>query len=1388
MRTKPLVVALLLACAGNGLAVSSVETVPAAHAATARSVYIVEFAEPPLATYRGDGARLSAKLSGLKATSPVVTGARKLDVDAPASRAYRQALGELRAERLAQAEARLGRKLQPRFIYEVVNNGVALELSADEAAALQSQPGVARVTRERVDQLQTDAGPRWIKADLVWNGVVSAPSRGEGIVLGLVDSGINRTHPAFQQLGPVDGHAHANPKGRLFGRCATAATASECNNKLIGIYDFTTSNSEETDNGADVTGHGTHVAGTAVGNVLNGSIPGGVPNALQVSGVAPHGNLISYKACEGRDENSTSTCQSSWTLAAINQAVADGVDVINYSIGGTARDPWQDSGATAMLSAREAGVVVVVAAGNAGPEVGTLKSPGDAPWVIGVAAASHDRTIRNSLVDMTGGATPPPNGGVLHGAGATGGIGPRRLVIDPLFPGCGQGTDLDSEQTGISNPWPAGRFNGEIVVCERGTQARVAKSNNVRLAGGGGMILVNRAAEGEDVVADQHSIPTVHLGFTAGQALKQWMATGSNHSGRITGAQAVYETSLGDILASFSGRGPALTQGILKPDVSAPGVSVFAAGLTGSELVFKNGTSMATPHVSGAAMLISQVQPAWNPSQVESALVTTARDTILLPDLTTPATPYDQGAGMIDVSKAVSAPLAFHITPAEFRNARPSQGGVPRNLNRPSIVHEDCFATCSATRTVTANTAGSWRIEFDLPAQAVATSSSGTITLAAGQSATLTFNFDVSNAAFPGSDVFGRIKFVPVSGNGTTAEVPVALFSDPGSVPARFDIATAAESGYRDFSVSGLAALSDATFTATDLVEPVVTTRALIQDTTPADPFDSFTVGSFVQLVTVPAAGPAGHVYKLVATTRSPTAWDVDLYVGEDLDGNGLPDEDGDEERCTSGGTRADEDCELEIRAGTAPRTFWVLAQNFDAGVQGGSDTASANDQVTLETALVALDGPVTGELTATGPGHLEALESFNLRVAFDDPGLLPGERRVGFVRYGASPLVAGQVGESRIEIRRTSPGENAAAVLAPNATRHMRLAAGAAQDRLYLDVPPNATALTVSTSGTGEVDLYLAREPAPTVPAIAAAPARGQAAGTSIHPGASESVTLTGAALQAGRWYVTPVNPGAVPAEFDLNVSLQYGGARPAQKFGPYYNPQRSGAGLFLYPAANGTLWSLVWYTYLQDGTPTWYLGVANAPGATDGVWRVEMSRYSWDGTANAGTVVGEAQLALTGAQGFAFSWNLDGQSGSEPMTWLDGGGCPQSNGAATSLNGMWYSPARSGFGYAINAWPGVESNALYFYDEQGIARWALGSVSPFGATSMPLTQYRNGFCPLCAFAPPTTVEVGTLTRRYDTAAAGNIAVALQLQSPLNGSWNVDLPAVKLTDGLQCQ
>jgi len=1387
MRTTPLALAVFLACAGAAGARSDA---PAdAGKASARGIYLIDFVEPPLASFQGMDAAAQPKLAGLKATSPVVTGTRRLDVEAPASRAYRAALSDWREGRLAALSAQFGRELRPLFVYEVTSNGVALELSAAEAAQVGKSEGVARVEPDFTRRPMTDAGPQWIHADSIWNGAAGIATRGEGVVVGVIDSGINRTHPSFQATGPVDGFRHVNPKPGFFGRCASGSFASECNTKLIGIHDFTLctgthANSEcndrEANDGLDGTGHGTHVASTAAGNAVAASIA--VPNGTvsrPISGVAPHANLISYKACESEE-----TCRGSWLRAAIDQAVADGVDVINYSIGGAPRNLWTSGDAVAMLAAREAGVVVVVAAGNDGPEAATVTSPGDAPWVLTAANATHDRGIVNRLVDLSGGDSAPPSGGVLVGVGSTAGYGPRVLVRDAQFPGCSIGTDLDSPPTGVSNPWQPGRFNGEIVVCDRGVQARVAKSNNVRLAGGGGMVLVNQAGDGESVVADAHSIPGTHLGYTAGQALKAWMATGSGHSARIEGTRVESIPELGDILASSSGRGPIESvPGLLKPDLTAPGTSIMAAARTGTGTAFMSGTSMATPHLSGASALLIAAKPNWNPSEVESALLTTARPSVRHQNGVRLATPFEQGSGVADLARASRAGLAFVTSPSEFRNANPAQGGVPRDLNRPSLVHEDCFERCVLSRRISDLAGGaSWRVEFDLPSPASATATPSSFTLAPGASQDVTFNFDISDASFPGAWVNGRVKFIRTGGAAAeNAEIPLTLFAQPGALPAKISVTGTGESGYQDVAFSGLVSLPEAGVLATALVAPSVDMPSLVQDPTRDDRYDDFAIGSFVRVLRVPArAGTTEALYRVDASTRSATAYDVDLFVGEDLDGDGAPDES--EELCTSAGARADERCQLDVTAGNAERRYWVLVQNWDAGAQGSSDPAGTSDTVVLETAVIPTTG--TGEtLKASGPGRTQSREPFALRVVWNDPTLLPGERRLGVIRLQATPQAPDGLGVIPVEVLRSLPGEAAPAALAVG-SRHMRLAPGAAQDKLYFDVPPNAASLTVSSSGSGEVDLYLAKADNASSPVIASAPARGLAQGTSIHPGATESITLTGGALSPGRWYVTPVNTGIMAAEFDLKVELSTATARAPIKFGPYYNPARSGSGLILLPA--GPVWSLAWYTYLQDGTPTWYLGAAAAPGPQDGVWRVRMDRYRWDGDSARATSVGEVQLAFTDATHFAFSWNLDGESGSEPMTWLDGGGCPNLNSMPAALSGVWYAPSRSGFGYAINAYSGIESNGAYFYDGQGIARWALGSAAPFGVDSMRLTQ-REGFCPLCPYREPVARDIGSLTRRYDSAGSGQIRVDLTLLPPLAGSWSVDLPATRLTDALTC-
>ena len=1383
MRATPLAFAIVLTlAAGSGRADSGLPAVSAK--AQARSTWIVEFAEPPLASFRGDAAGLDPKVQGLKATSPAATGARRLDLDSTASKEYRDVLAELRAERLARAASKFGRALQPGFEWDVTTHGVTLELTADEAAQLAKMPGVRQVQPDFVRELATDSGPRWINADDVWAGTAGLPpNKGEGVVVGLIDSGINRTHPSFSATGPVDGYVHQNPKAQLFGQCAVVATAGNCNNKLIGIYDFSTgSESEELDNGVDITGHGTHVGATAAGNTLNFTLSAGTTSsARQLSGVAPHANLISYKACEARDDGST--CVGSWLVAAINQATADGVDVINYSIGGSSRNPWTSSDAMGMLAAREAGIVVVVAAGNEGPGPGSITAPGDAPWVIGAANATHDRTIVNKLADLTGGATPPPGGGTLAGAGDTVGLAARAIVFDPQFPKCSIGEALDEAANGASSPWQPGRFNGEIVVCERGVQARVAKSANVRLAGGGGMILVNTAAEGESVVADHHSIPAVHLGFAAGQQLRAWLAGGSGHMGRITGGSVESLPGNADVLDSTSGRGPSPSvAGIVKPDLTAPGSNIIAAAGDNNNFIGRSGTSMATPHISGAAALLIAAKPTWSPSQVESALVTTARDSIRKEDGVTPATAFDAGTGATDVAKALTAGLYFNIPGAEFRAANPAQGGTPRNLNRASIAHENCFETCSASRRVTDLIGGgSWRVEFDLPAGAAATATPSEFTLAAGVSQLIGFDFDLTDPRFAGTWVDGRVRFI--AGNGTVQSIPVALFASAGSLPASIGIGGAGESGFADVALSGLVALPQARFLTTDLAAPETTSRVLRQDPSRDNPYDSFgdTEGTFFTMVTVPADSGSGANYLLRTRIIPSSAYDIDLFVGIDLDNDGRPD--ASEELCISAGPIDDEDCELQVLPEAAQTRYWILVQNFDAGVQGESDPA-ASDTVAVESVLIDFASGSGQELVATGPGHTASREPFTVRLAWNDPTLLPGERREGFLRIKASDASVAELGPIPVTVTRSTPGANAPALLATNGTRHMRLAAGAAQDRLYLDVPANAASLTVSTAGTGEVDLYVARADAPSSPVIAPAPPRGAAQATSIHAGATETLTLAGEALAAGRWYVTPVNAGTGVAEFDLSVALSTAQARPQPKYGAWYNPSRGGAGAFLFPA--GSAWGLAWYTYLQDGTPTWYLGVGPAPGANDGVWRVNLERFNWDGSKATGTVVGQVQLQLIDADHFTFSWNLDGESGSEPMGWIGDPACAPLGGAPAPLTGLWYHPAKSGFGYSVIASPGLESNGAYFYDGQGIARWALGQAAP-SAPSMTLQQRTAGFCPLCDKTVPVATDIGTLTRSYTTAATGTMAVDLTLQPPLAGTWSVNLPVQRISDALVC-
>lgn len=1393
MRQSPLVLALLLAGAG-GVAAQP-DALPVAPidkaAASERGIYIVRFAEPALAAFRGDADR-HPKLAGLEATSPAVTGERRLDVRSAASKAYLGALADLRDERLADAAIAFGRPLEPMFVYDVAFNGVALEFTAAEAAAMAGRDGVVAVERDRLHTPQTDAGPRWIGADAIWNAAAPIGNRGEGVVIGIIDSGINPTHPSFAARAS-DGHLHVNPLGRQLGVCE--ATPTQCNTKLVGMHDFTLCtgthagtgcDDREANNGIDVNGHGSHVSGIAAGNPLSVTLTSGAGGSVtrQISGVAPRANLVLYKGCEKEE-----TCRGTWLLAAVNQATADGVDVINYSIGGEPRNPWQDSLALAMLTAREAGAVVVAAAGNDGPAPGTVTSTSNAPWVISVANASHDRAVVNVLEDLTGGATPPPGNGTLVGVGNTAGVGPAPIVYAGNFGSalCATGTDVDATPPSTStNPWPTPVFSGQIVVCDRGTYARVIKGQNVRNAGAAGMVLVNGENDGE-LVSDSHVLPATHLGYDDGVALKQWLSTGTGHRGRISGSTFVSRPEFGNVLSQGSGRGPVLPFGAMKPNVTAPGTGIIAAGVTGSGLATMSGTSMASPHVAGAAALLRGAHPSWQPSDVETALSATA-DPVAKDWDGTDAGIFDQGAGVVDLADAVKSGLSFPVTRSQFLDADIGSQSVSKNLNLPSLVDANCVDVCVFSRTVKALVGGTWDASSTFGSAALI--EPARFTLAPNETQVLRITVDVSLGDL-GKAIEGDITFTPTDNGIAATRVPVALVASPGAAPAPVQIVTRGESGFRDIAVSGLIGLPQAVISPTQLVTPTRATLQVTQDTTSDDPFDNLRpadAGTKWILVNANGNGRA----RVIARASSSTAQDIDLFVGMDRNGDGVPQES--ELLCSAKTSSASEQCTalIEDRDFSSEDAVWVLPQNWRAPDATG---AASTDTVRVEAAVISFEPHAMQEFVASGPGRTLRDQPFTIRAAWDVPDLLPGQTRWALVLLSTrvpadpSPVLdppAGAAGDIFVELTRAQDAIAAPQMLEEFVERRIALAPGQAQDRLYVDLPANIASISVTASGTGDYKLYLSRDTSPSSPGIDAAPPRDAAVAVSTRSNASEVLSYSGDQIGRGRWYVTPVNTGSTSAEFTLRMQLGYQGTPSLAKFGPYFNPARSGAGIFMFPV--GDSWGLAWYTYLQDGTPTWYLGVADQNVLARHLRNVKLQRFSWDGSTAQGVVVGEAQLAFDSDRQFTFSWNLDGESGSEPMTWIDGGGCPTLNGAPAALSGLWFSPDASGFGYSISAYPGLESNGAYFYDGLGLARWAIGSRSPFagGEQTFVLSQ-QNGPCPLCTYRVPTGTDIGTLTRSFTDASNGRIAVDLELAAPTSGSWTVDLPVIRASSALTC-
>lgn len=736
---------------------------------------IVKLKGEPLITYKGG-------IPGLAPTDPRITGVSQLDVKSYASQEY---LGHL-AKKHANFETTILKAIPKAKIthrYTVIVNGMAIIMPSDQIEKLANLPDVETIYLDELLQPDTDNSPQFIGATTVWNQLGGQESAGEGVVVGVLDTGIWPEHQSFSDPDP-SGKPYPAPPAPLSGPRACQFSGGSnpggpftCNNKLIGAqrfmatYDvFQTLTPGEFTSARDNEGHGTHTSSTAAGNATVSASIYGISRGF-VSGIAPRAHVIMYKVC------GIVGCYSSDSAAATQQAILDGVNVINFSISGGS-NPYSDVVELAFLDAYNAGVFVSASAGNSGPSPDTTDHRG--PWVTTVAATSQNRAFETTAtVTSIGGSM------TLTATSITGGILSSKMLVVPADPLCG-------------TPLAAGTVADMVVVCRRGTQGRAEKGYNVLQGGAAGMILYNQAANVTDLETDNHYLPTVHIQYDDGQALLAFLS--AHADAQVTWPAGSKVTAQGDVMASFSSRGgPGQTIGVSKPDIAAPGVQILA-GHTPSPVGVANGpqgelfqaiagTSMASPHIAGAGALLKALRPTWTPGKIKSALMTTAYSGVVKEDGTTYATPFDQGSGRVDLTRAGTVGLTFDETRSNYQLHENDLW----NANHPSIYVPSMPGIITVQRTVYSEVDKnrSWKTSVETPADVTITVPKK-VKVPKGGSAT--FPITINGETVPlGQTRHATLKLtykeeevrVPITFVRGQPEITIAKMCDPETIPQK---------------------------------------------------------------------------------------------------------------------------------------------------------------------------------------------------------------------------------------------------------------------------------------------------------------------------------------------------------------------------------------------------------------------------------------------------------------------------------------------------------------------------------------------------------------------------------------------------------------------------
>ncbi len=914
--------------------------------------------------------------------------------------AYLEELASKRTSTLAAAEATIGRSIEVRYVYDVILNGVSVEMTRGEALQLENVPGIRKVLLDTTETLDTDAGPAWIGADTIWDGSAvpdAIGNKGEGILVGMIDSGINFDHPSFSDT-PADSFVY-EWAGDYLGVCAPGADpnyAAACNDKLVGAYTYTDDNPAEPITPEDSNGHGTHTASTVAGNAVETEFMG---ETVTVSGMAPHAQIIAYDACYPTPTGGS--CAGEDLLAAVQQAVLDGVDIINYSISG-GENPYGDAVELAFLEAFDAGVVVSASAGNSGPDAGTVGHR--SPWVITTAASTHNRKF-TSQVNFSD----PLYQGIATLAG--------ELPFTTEFVGADvKFAGEDGNPLGCLDPgYTTDNFyDGAVALIQRGTCTFTEKVVTAEAYGASAVLVFTDDRAPGAMAVDGSTVPNVMLDISGvlGLEIANWVTAQTDETVDISTVGYYLNDAYGDIMADFSSRGPNNTFDVLKPDVTAPGVEILAAVQDGTiapspdaEFDLYQGTSMSSPHDAGAAALLYAQHPTWTPAMIKSALMLTAYDELVKEDKTTPADLFDIGAGHVRLEMAGLIGLAMDETYDNMLAADPSEGGDVKTLNIPSLYNSQCVGECSWTRTFTSVAGVS--ATYTVTAPDWITVDPVEFTIDPGATQEITITADVAGLTAD-EWAFGNIEFNTLALHTGGKEisdvaVPAAVLPVAANLPewVSFESHRDADSD----TISDLIAveITDLTVDTYGFVKGEPIDIELAEDPTNGDAFDDL---SQVWYTTIDMTNGAARA---VAEITASTAPDVDLFWGFDVNDDGMP-QSGELYESSATATAF----EYLSDWGFPPGFYdvWVLVQNWT-----GSGTAT--DDITLTLGVVPWEPVAPPTMTVLGPETNPAGVPFELDVLWHDIDTEEGDRLYGMFDAYADAAYATWIGLTEVDVVR---------------------------------------------------------------------------------------------------------------------------------------------------------------------------------------------------------------------------------------------------------------------------------------------------------------------------------------------------------------------------------